>query len=532
MGINTVQNTSTQEVRLNASSPVLANQLISQTEGGSVFPASTGLSLSNQNVTTAGISAVSAWSLASPTTSGYRTFSEPLNSAQLGNDVIVIAYTGDGSTISTNVNIGYFSEGFGAYQPATIVSTDPSVVSVRVLKINAATFVVGWYIGSTIKFRIYNNDGSAVTAATVVTTSGSGGLISWNFSVNINGDIVFAYRKVTTGDCAFTRYNSSGVIQGAEVVVEAASTPEKIVILSHSNGDFWIYYNRTAGTAANKFARYNSAGVLQATLITVLSGSVSPIQNWGQQIRELGDGSVLMWAMNGSSFPVGYIYDSSGSFVVSNATFQAAAFLINRVPAVFVGVSGFTIGALNSSNTFTIRNCNNSFAFIGPEVRTATTFGSAVGTSGYHTAWLFSDGATGWTIYINGNNGTAASSYIISVNGAGVTLGTMTTVYQAQGGTVMHGGHAFRTNQGLICFVDEYRTSQASAGLYNTQRKTILGVSQESAAINTQFRCATVGTFSISNVPSSPGYFDARTFTPGGCKGTVAGSTAILSGVI
>lgn len=535
MAINTLSNISSQEVKLTASRAFTSGQLISLTEGGITFACSTAISIPNQNVTTAGSSAVSAFALLSPSQSNYGQFTEPFNSVQLGNDVIAFAYAGDGTTGNTNINVSYLSQGFGLQQPATIVSTDTNIASVRILKLTSTTFVVAWTsTGPVLKFRIYNNDGTAVSSAVTVTSSiTSTAVTNWNFAVTANSDIVIAYRKITSNDFAFTRYNSSGTIQGSEVIVESGSNPDRPVVLGHSNGDFWVYYYRQNATTAWKFARYNSSGTLQGSLTTVLAVSAGlAIQNWGQQIVELGNGSVLMWAMNASALPNGYIYDSTGALVASNTTWHGTPTLLtNRVPTVFVDSSTFTIGAVRNGAAFTIRTCNNSFLFIGQTISTAAQFGNISSANGYGTQFLFSDGSTGWTIYLNGNNGSTNNSYILSVNTSGATLGSLVTLYSAQGAPNTYGGHAFRTTQGLLCFTDYYNNSAGvNGGLYNTSRRSIIGVAQENAAVNANFRCATSGTYTITNVPLSPGYFDTRTATPGGCRGTIAGTTAILYG--
>lgn len=535
MAINTLSNTSSQEVRLAAANTILSGELVALTEGNNVYPCSTALSIAGHNITTAGPSAAVSWALVAPTTTGYQQFQEPLNSVLLGNEAIAFAFAGDGTTNTTNVNVSYLSEGFGAYQPSTVVATDTTVASVRILKLTATTFVVGWLASSTLKFRIYNNDGTAVTAATTASSSiATNSVLVWNFAVTANSDIVFVYRKITSNDTAFTRYNSSGTIQGTETIVEAGATADRPVVLGHSNGDFWIYYRRTAATTGYKFARYNSSGVLQGALTVLNTANVTATQNWGQQIVQLGNGSVLMWAINASSFPDGYIYDSSGVLVASNTTWHSSPTLLsNRVPAVFVESSRFTVGAQRQSGGgFTIRTFNNVFGSINAAITTTQTFGNITGATGYHTQWLFSDGSAGWTIYQNGNNGTTSNGYILSVSPSGATLGSLVTLYSASGGAFCVGGHAFRTGQGLLSFTDYFSAAQINGGLYNTSRRSIIGVAIENAAVNATFRCATSGTFEITNSPLSPGYWDARTATPGGCRGTTAGTTAILSGTV
>lgn len=532
MAINTLSNISSQEIRLTATKTITSGQLIALTEGGPNYPVSTSLPLSVQNVTTAGSSSVFAYQNVAPTQT-YQTFQGDYNSlVQLGNGVLALAYAGNGSITSSAVNVSFFTQNGGAYQPAVQPTTTSSITSVRIRKINSTSFVVGYLVGTSLRFAIYNNDGTVVKAETTVATVQSGSPLYWNFSVNINGDIIFAYFKVTTNDLAFQRFNSLGTLQGAEVIVQAASSPLPTVILSHSSGDFWIhFYNSSAG--GYRFAKFNSAGVIQGS-VTVLSNSGSSfVSNYNKSIVELSNGNVLMWWTNASDYPCFSIYTNSGTLVTSNAvwTNNSGSNAVPRgTPGFFTSTAGFNIATLTTGSLVRRWALDNSGNFIGGGVSSA--FASTNISTGANAGSLdlYEDGGTGWTVFCSGYSGSTYSAHLFSMSNTGATLGTAVSLFTAQ--AAVTGPTSLRSEEGLICLSIAESTGAVGVkmAIYNSSRKSIIGVAQESAAIGATYRCATSGTFTITNPPLTPGYWDARTATPGGCRGTIAGTTAILNG--
>jgi len=535
MGINTIQNTSSQEARLAASSSILSGDLISLTEGGQTYKASTNLTITSQNVTAAGVSAIYAFNDIS-TSANYRFFQDdPYVSDELGNGIFATAAGGNGTTGTTGVTVFYNTDSGAPYQPSTLVTSQVTIVSARIKKIDDSTFIVAWVDSTTnnLAFRIYNNDGTPVTSATTVQSIGAAG-ISWNFNVLNNSDIVFAYRTFTGSNLAFSRYNSSGVLQGTETVVEAASTPRYISILSHSSGDFWIYYNRSAATASYKFSRYNSSGVLQGANTTLAVSSQQMFVNWHRGIVELSNGNVIIQMPNNSTaYPDVYLYNSTGTLILSNSTWYSAFTPQTRFFCPILVQDGkFIICLYNNSSRIVLYTFTNSFNQIGPYLNPSQSVGSTSGNY-WGSLDLFSDGSRGFTFVLGIQSG-APTGYatVFTFDAAGTLLGTLLNIF-AGSAAGFSGGTVIRGKTGALFFTCvNSNGATPKIGIYNTSKKSLFGVSQENAAINATYRCATVGTFTINNVPLLPGSFDNRSATPAGAKGIIAGSTAILSGLI
>ena len=534
MGINVISNTQSQELTLAASAAITAGDLILQNEGGQVYKATSQLTLAQQNVTTAGPSAMSAY--ASLFGTGYRTHSMGYESiVHLGDGRIAIANSGNGTTGTTGVNVFFISQAGGALSSRLQVVSTAGITGVRLKKINDSSFIVVWNVGGILRFATYNNDGTNVIAATTVSSSLSGGGNDiWNFNLLTNGDFVFAYRKVTSADLVFSRYNSSGVLQGTETTVEATSSPQYISVLAHSSGDFWVYYSRTAATTANKFARYNNSGTLQGSLTSVLTSNAGFASNFWAQISELGNGNVLMFAADGSGWPNAYVYNSSGTLVASNTTWHGsvvASTVQNFSPFALVESNTATIFTINSSSVLNLWRIDNSLNFLtekitGGAVATLTQ----TGTGAYLR--VFSEGSAGYFVFSAGFNGTSYTSDIASVNLSGTLIGSKINLFSSAG--AIYDVQAIKTAQGNIVLNASTDTTNTRGGVYSPSRKNIIGVAQASAASGATFRCATVGTYTLTaaTVPSSPGSFDNRTATPGGARGNVSGTTAILNGLV
>jgi len=531
MGINVISNTQSQELTLAASTAITSGNLVTQTEGGLTFPTTSQLTLASQNIATAGPSALYAYNTIG---ANYRTFSDDWDTVvQLGNGVLAFANSGDGTTANTGVNVFYYTQSGGAFRAKTTVVSTINIGSVKIKKLDSSKFVVVWTAsGATLNFAIYNNDGTVAVAATTVTSAiSASGSTLYNFNVLADGDIVFAYRKITSNDFAFVRYNSSGVLQGSETVVEAGSTPSRISVLAHSSGDFWLYYYRNAATTAYKFARYNSSGVLQGTLTTVVTNSGNLNMNWVAMITELGNGNVLIFSPNGSNFPDANLYNSSGTLVTSNTTYHGSSNTIALAavcPFVLVEAQQATIFSMTDGNVLSVWKIDNSLNFIGPRIQTGAIGNFTTSTT---TGYLkvFSEGSAGYSILTVGYTSTWTAT-ISCVNTAGTVVGTNIVPYS--GISINNGNCAIKTAEGNIVFNVNRDNSDDRFGVYSPGRKNIIGVAQQTVSAGSTFRCATVGTYTINNAPSTPGLFDNRTATPGGARGNVSGTTAILNGLV
>jgi hypothetical protein len=534
MGINTVQNTSTQELRVTATSAVTSGDLIAFTEGGSVVPASAVISLPAQNVTTAGVSAVQAFVSASSNTTYGGAFSGGVtNAAQLSNGIIAYGFSGNGTTANTNVNITFRTISGGLYQPDIVIS-DTSVNYVRIKKLLNTGFVVQWSAGSVIKFAIYNNDGTVVKATTTVATLNASSPQRSQFAVTASGDILFAYSKATSTDFAFSRYNSSGTLQGAEVVIEAASNAENIFVLVHSGGDFIIRWYRTVTTTGTKFARYNSSGVLQGSIVTLSSSAGGTISINAEVLAwELSNGNILHIALDSSSsLATLYVYNISNTLIASSATWHGNVntnIIETTAPSVIVNNGSITFGTLANVSTGQVKiwRANNSLQFFGSAITSAYVV-NQLSSGGIMN--LYSNGSAGFTIVSAGFNNTNYNYNVHSINLTGTLLGSAIAMVASQ--SSLHETSSFQTAEGLIAVFGRSGSVGPGYGTQNPCRKSITGVAQETVAAGAVFRCATVGTFTVNNAPAGGGYFDNRTATAPGCKGTVIGTTAVLSGLV
>lgn len=537
MGINVLNNTSSGEVRLTAGNTVASGDLVVNAESGYAYPASSALTIAQNNNTTAGMSAISA--LTTATTTGFRGSGITQNVAssmvQLSNGTIVNIYSGDGSaSTTTNLNITFRNLQGGYILAPIVISTTANAYRVRT--IGSTGFVVAWVNSTTLYFAIYDNSGNVIQSATSVATITAAYPNYWDVNVNTNGDIVLAYSKTAAAGVFFTRYNSSGVIQGSEVTVEATTATFPIRVLPQSNGGFFVYFCKTP---AWKFGRYNSSGVLQGSLVTVMSAAGLAYGCWDNLATELPNGNVVFLGAGSSSWPYYAVYNSSGTVVKSSTAIGNASTAYNQqniVPGVCVFGSGFVLltAGTSGSNTFGYDSSGNS---LYANVASAFTGATAQSTQNWNNSYQLFNLGTNIAVYFSGYNSGCTSYFLLwawvmsPISGA--TSGSTQTIIA--GGTNSSGISdlcGVLTQDGSLALkYCNMQTSNEYYGTYSVQRKSVIGVAQEAIATSGTGRVGTVGTYTINQSFAAGGNFDQRTATVPGTKGTVAGTSAVLFGM-
>jgi hypothetical protein len=536
MGINVISNTQSQELQLVATSTVNSGDLITLTDGGQPYIVSNALTLAQNNVTTTGASAISAYASRLPSFYGFQsTLDLGQTAVQLGNGIVAVVHQGNGSTVSTGVRVSYFSQAFGGFQPMTTVSSFSGIQSSKIIRLSSSKFVVGYTDGTSVYARVINNDGTTASTEITVnatTSSNSGAGAFYNIFRLSDTRFVVAYNKTTTAGGYFKIYDDTGTIVGAEVLIEAGGAEFFEFLLHSTTGEFWIKWKRYAATQSHRFARFNSSGVMQGSVVTIANLSNVFAQNMWSSIYELSNGNVLIFCPEGSGYPDMYTYSSTGNSVASNNSWHtnnASIAVSGGCPAMVVNSDGtFWLATITSSATARFAKFNNSLNNI-TVVQGVPTFIVNSG-NGYGTLRMFLAGSSGFFISVSGYNGSVYSASILAIDSAGSIIGSKIDLFT--GGGNLYGSTAIRLDSGAIAAIASNSQNTVSAGLYNTGRKSIIGVSQQTVSSGATFRCATNGTFTINNPPANPGYFDNRTATPGGCRGTLAGTTAVLFGLV
>jgi hypothetical protein len=538
MGINVTNNTSSQELRVIAGASITAGDLVVNSEFGSVFPAASGLTIAQNNNTTNGIAAISALAAqATAGTGGSSAFSRCL--AQLGDGTVALAYPGNGTTATTGVVLRFKNlQGGDNYSPITVTS-DTSIVGVSVIALGSSNVLVSWITSTTLKFAIYTNAGVIVKSATTVINTGASTVKSWDVAALATGDFVFTYRKVTSNDLEFQRYDSTGTAAGSAVTVEAASTPFLPTILVQSSGDFVIYYYRNAATKAYKFARYNSTGTLQGSLTTVFATDAylnNAIPNSG--IIELSNGNfVVMASTVSTAYPSFYIYSSTGTLVSGANNFGGTANTYaysTASPSMCATANGFAICSRGSDAYNYLYTYSNTGASIINQLQlNYASLLTANSASEYFGGILINNGASGFALLQASTYNACSTQYASAIwtfSYSGASVGTPIVLRANNLTTPVYSRWAIKTSDGSFVTADA-TSSIATFGTYAIARKSVLGVAQESAATAGTLRVATQGTYNINSSHSVGGNFDQRTATVPGARGTVAGSTAVLFGM-
>jgi len=248
MGINVLSNASSQEVSIPSGTAITSGDLVVNTEAGPAYPASTALSVAQNNNTTAGASAISA--IATITGSNYGATSTAAFPcmAQLTNGTVVFAYSGNGTTYTTGINV-VFKNMNGGNPVATVVPTSATNSYTPIVRaLPNGGVVVAWISSAgAFSYAIYTSAGAVTKAATTIATSVSSPQNIGYYTMNVltGGNIVFAYNK--SNAMAYQIIDSSGNAVLAETTIEAASTPVDICIRPLSAGGFVISYFLLSG---------------------------------------------------------------------------------------------------------------------------------------------------------------------------------------------------------------------------------------------------------------------------------------------
>lgn len=457
---------------------------------------------------------------------------------ELGNGNIAIVYTGDNSASTTvNVQIQIFNQSGDPVVNLTNISTDSSIGGIKISKLNSTQFIVAWSILYSLKFIILNNDGTVAVAATTVSASLKGNSYEyWNFTVTTNNNIVFAYIKATSSDLVFSRYNSSGVLQGTETVIDAGANSSFFSLYACANGNFIVYYKRTVATVARKFARYNSSGVLQGSIVTLVT-STSQITNGILEsgVTELSNGNMVFISESPTTTdPDIYIYNS-------------ANVLVKSIDLGVAGAAAIPIGFATGEFPCLTALPNGGFAVTGRRQYGGACF-CTYDSSGNSVIQLKSvTGVTGGNVSANGictkTIYSAEIGFIVAkfdvetytyctlfiLNDAGELEGTPVIIQPSS--VYVYNGDMLLLSSGIVVLQGRISSSAMGMGMYHPVKRSVLGVALDSVTYGQTPRIATKGNFTINQNIIGTQYEDTRTNTAPGAKATIIGNQVILGGL-
>lgn len=514
----TFDNYDRQVVRMTAVNAIAANDLVLNTEEGFAYKASATQANAILNNQTSPLLNMTIVLLESGAGYGGAVQSAGRTMVELGSGNVAFIYGGDGSDSAKNLNLRIRTiSGAEPYGLKTVSSAN-TITGQRLQKIDANKFVIAWQESTTLKFAIYNNDGTvSVAAATIATVTA--GYRYWSMDVLTSGDTVFAYE--VSGAAKFKRYNSSGALQGSETTIEAATcTPLYFCVTKLAAGGFVVYYHRSAATAATKFARYDASGVLQGSLTTIVTTSAptAPTMRTENLATELTGGNLVFLASSGvAAAPDAYIYNSGGSLVTSvdlGSTFATTG----HYPSVAVTSTGMDMQWANPSYypVFISMTASGTLGGLMVVDSVADNGGDPV------LMPIIGGGYCGIT-HVTAN-GPRLYSHL-----NGVPFGTPVSL--VTGSSTSYFVTSIVHSSNIICIAWQDTTNSLFKYCqYYSGRTAIIGVALNAAAVGETMQVATRGTYTLSTTYMR-GNFDARTYAVPGTRGTVSGTTATLFGM-
>lgn len=518
-----------QTITVPAASAVSSGDLVTLLESGQVAKTSTTLGIPNENVTTAGPSAIRAVADVESTNSNYGAQAEQHKTmCELGDGNIAMVYTGNGTTLTTGINLRIRTILGADVIPKTVLTEDVSIYGCRVLKISGTKFIVAWCSSATLKFMIINNDGSTSVAATTIATLSNNDNYYWNLALLSSGEFVFVYNKQTSNNVCFSRYNSSGALQGTETTIEAGAVGQYFTVLGCSNGDFVVSYYRSASTAAHKSARYSASGVQVGTLVTLGTNTPPTTGDYNNGIIELSNGNVVITKLGVSDYPDLEMFNSSH---VSQKTIDLETDVVaSEVPQLVVNSGGFAVFYRTASPyKVAIKTFNNSGAGILGPVLFGTGGGAATTAIGAGVQ-AFVLGSSGYAVVkaMAESNGPTCSLRLMVIDSVGTLVGSEVVLVSPASG-YLYGLSSILTSGGTIALM--YKNNYLKDAYYHVQRRSVLGVANTTVTAGQSVEVKTKGTYTINQTFGMGGSFNNQATVVPGSKGIVSGSTAILTGV-
>jgi hypothetical protein len=543
MGINVINNASSQEVRL-ATSPtgaITVGDVVVNTESGYAQTASTALTVAQNNNTTTGANSIFSSSYVKNGGYGQSSDSALPVSCQMSNGLFAYSFTGNGSSSTTGVVVSLQNLA-GATVSAPIVVNSTNTICVNgVRAIPNAGFVIAFSNNSTsrLQFAIYSNTGAVVKAPTNV-SSGSFTFTQqgyYNFNVLSNGNIVFVYRF--SSGSYYQIFDSSGNVVLAETLIEAGVNPLGIGVTLQQSGNFVISYFRTAATSGFAFGRYSPVGVLQGSL-TTLSGSGSNFLNVGNMdyiCTELTNGNLVFQTCDASQRPSLYIYTSTGTLILSqpyflgDVTYQTVSYIRSAcfMPIVATSSGFLAIGAASNGNYFVLNDFNGNAITAVKNTSFNPSFQYTTSTN--FSFYVLNLGNVGFALFASTQNGCGSNFVgLWCMNTNGTLIGS--SVVLNTSGPLWAGYQMILTSDGSAAVSYNIPSTGATYfWTYAIQRKSIIGVAQESIAANSTGRVATAGTYSTNQNFTTGGAFNQTAATVPGARGTIVGANAILFGL-
>lgn len=434
----------------------------------------------------------------------------------LENGYFAVLFSGNGSTSDTGVNLRIYNPMRVPASPRQVVASGTGVVGTRLARAGSDNIAVAWTEGAVLKLAVHSaGSGLVVTSETTVATLASSDVQGWNLVSLAGGDFVLAYGKSGSNDLAFKRFNATGVPQGSEVVVEAASSPAYVGVTALKAGSFVVHYYRYTATAAYKFARFSAAGIQQGALTTWATGSpnrsVSPSE---RNAMELANGNLVFVDPSSNTSGAVRLYDAAGNFLSTLVAATGAAGMPNTVCICPRQFGGFwlTVGG----QLYEYDNVGNSLRQ------------SAMATS--QPFMLFDRAGTGPLMAVH-TVGAGFTTHLYSWN-TDLTAIDSTLVLNTSGSYPLSYAWTEVLSNGMLVSVSCGQPSSGAAVISVSipQASSILGIAQEAAAPGSMVRIATAGQFATTQSFTSP-VFDRRTATPPGTRGIAIGNTAILDGL-
>jgi hypothetical protein len=321
------------------------------------------------------------------------------------------------------------------YTESTVLSPVTTAItltntSFKSCALNSGDFISAYFNGSSVRFSRFNSSGVLQGSETVVEAIGSCSTL--HVAALTGGGFVVAYQVSTTSVKAAV-YDATGtqVVAPFTVATVTLSGSSTVVSEKLNTGGFVIGWT----TASNcQFNIYNSSGVIQGTTVTVQTAAVASNNGSDLSIVLLSTGNFAVVYRNTTTNSSCRIFNTSGTSLYSVNLFLGGTSNTYNIKACSLGTAGFAVMMNNTSNAFiNIQRYDNTGSVISDASSSNGTWGcsyipiqSGALTSSYSLFDMAYDSLTGGFNFAIGNgSSTAGGGYYGRFDSAGRLVGEL-----------------------------------------------------------------------------------------------------------
>ncbi len=402
---------------------------------------------------------------------------------------------------------------------ATAVNTD-----IQILKLSADAFAVVWDIAGYVRFAVYGNDGTQITAPTQVAAFPAGTQLSryGGAVVLADGNILFSLCDAVNQVYGY-RFTPAGVQVGAAISFVLLSTNNSTGVTVPLSGGGFLFCYMGNGQDGLYLRKYDATGVQVGATKTVTAKTISHASLGNIAMRKR---CKVLELQNGN---IAVMYTTSTAAAGAYVTLYSSALAVVRADILVDADTTDYSGTLGATGGDLIVLTNSRVSLYSSAGYLKTYFSVAAARLTNYVASIVVFNGVNFVVGYWETDLTGTDAIIHTYSAGGVLVGTSAAIRYNNGDGYTTGTFVNDPAGSIMYF---FYTQSVGAifqlASYLTQRSSIVGVVQSAATTGQDVTIGTAGVFSLPATEMNLGNFDATTSAVPGTRGIIAGKTAYL----